>query len=167
MQLYKKTFLTPIAELTVISDDNNIIRLSFKNDNCDAWLRRYCGDVWISGENELCRLCEHEMSLYFSGRLEKFNLPVKLYGTTFQKKIWNALSKVPYGKTTNYAGIAMLAGAGGARAAGGALAQNPVTIIVPCHRVISANGSLGGYCSGYAMSEIKRALLKLEGAEIN
>ena len=167
MQLYRKNFATPISEFTVICEDNHIIRLSFKNDNYDTWLSRYLGHVEFSGENELCLCCENEVSLYLSGKIKIFDLPFKLYGTAFQQKIWNALSQMPYGKTVSYAQIAAIAGAGGARAAGGALAQNPVPLILPCHRVICADGSLGGFCGGYQASDIKRSLLALEGTVVN
>lgn len=162
MKLYKKAFITPISEFTVICDDSYIIRLSFQNDNCEDWLKRYLGSVEFSGENELCRQCESEVALYVAGKLKRFTLPTKLYGTPFQRKIWNALFKVPYGKTTTYAGIAELAGQGGARAAGAALANNPIAVIYPCHRVIRADGSIGGFCGGYDMSSVKNSLLTLE-----
>lgn len=162
MKLYKKTFMTPIAEFTVISGDSYIIKLSFGNDKCEGWLKRYLGKVEFSGENELTRRCEYEVRMYTEGKLKRFSLPTKLYGTPFQKKVWNALLKVPYGQTTTYAGLAKLAGAGGARAAGAALRENPIPIIYPCHRVIRADGSVGGFCGGYEMSDLKSALLALE-----
>jgi methylated-DNA-[protein]-cysteine S-methyltransferase len=167
LRLYRKTFYTPIAEFTVICDNSNIIRLSFQNDKYEDWLLRYFDNIEFSGENELCRRCEREVSLYSSGTLKKFSVPAKLYGTSFQIRIWNTLLLIPYGKTETYAGIAKLSGAGGARAVGGAIAKNPIPIIYPCHRVIRADGSLGGFCGGYDMSAVKTALLAIEGVKVN
>lgn len=167
MLLFKKEFDSPIGSLTIICDINNIIRLSFKNDNCGDWLRRYLGDTVIRGENKLCRQCENEILLYLSGRVKSFSLPYKLYGTPFQLKVWNALSTIPYGSTASYAEIARLAGIKGAyaaRAAAGALSKNPIPIIVPCHRIIYSDGTIGGYCGGCGSIDIKRALLSIEGA---
>lgn len=159
--------MTPIAEFTVICDNSYIIRLSFQNDNCEGFLKRYFGSVDFCGENELCLRCERQIKQYTEGKLRQFTLPTKLYGTQFQKKIWNALLKVPYGKTTTYAGIAELAGVRGARAVGAALRENPIPIIYPCHRVIRADGSVGGFCGGYDMSGVKNALLTLEREHSN
>lgn len=164
MQLYTKSFETRLARFSVICDDSNIIRLSFTNDNCGAFLGRYLGGAVPEGENELCRLCEEEVSLFLEGKLKKLSAPARLYGTPFELAIWNALSRVPYGRTTTYAGIAKLAGAGGARAAGGALAKNPLPLYYPCHRVIKADGGIGGFCGGLSMTGLKSALLELEAA---
>lgn len=152
---------------TVICDDNSIIMLSFQNDNYEPFLKKYIGDYSFCGENALCRSCEAEILQYLDGKRKKFDLPLKLYGTDYQKKIWLALLKIPYGETTTYAGITAAAGAGIARSAGCALAHNPISVIVPCHRIICADGSLGGYCGGYQMTPIKKALLTLEGAKFN
>jgi methylated-DNA-[protein]-cysteine S-methyltransferase len=164
LQLFKKTFNAPVGDITVICNRDYIINLSFGKDNCDSWLKKYFGEVEICDEGPLCHQCEREIASYFSGNLKKFETPFKLYGTAFQLKIWNALLKIPYGKTATYAGISEMAGAGGARAAGGALSQNPIAIIVPCHRIIRADGTLGGFCSGFEKVNIKRELLTLEGA---
>jgi methylated-DNA-[protein]-cysteine S-methyltransferase len=168
MFIYKKEFDSNIGRLTVLCNNNYIINLSFANDNYDGWLKRYFGRTKIRGENEICARCEQEISQYLSGKIKSFTLPYKLFGTPFELKIWNALTHVAYGETVSYARIACLAGLSGnaARAAAGALSRNPIPIIVPCHRVIYSDGRIGGYCGGHSRTDIKKALLSIEGVII-
>ena len=101
-----------------------------------------------------------ELKEYFSGIRRVFSVPVEISGTTFQKKVYNALVRIPYRETVSYGKLAELAGSPKAsRAVGQAVHRNPLLILVPCHRVISADGSLGGFALG---TDIKKQLLKLE-----
>lgn len=101
-----------------------------------------------------------EMEEYFEGKRKKFTIPLDLNGTVFQKKVWAQILKIPYGKTVSYKKIAEeIQNPKAARAVGSANGKNPVCIIVPCHRVIAADGSIGGYAGGLKM---KRKLLSLE-----
>ena len=106
------------------------------------------------------------LDAYFAGRISDFTPPLRLKGTTFQKAVWELLLTIPYGETRSYGELAaQLAEAYGlsrvsARAVGAAVGRNPISIIVPCHRVLGANGRLTGYAGGLAR---KRALLELEG----
>ena len=101
-----------------------------------------------------------QLERYFAGLLQKFNLPLALEGTVFQLSVWHALKTIPYGVTASYGTIAKKIGnPNAARAVGAANGQNPVSIIVPCHRVIGQNGHLVGYGGGL---RIKEALLELE-----
>jgi len=103
-----------------------------------------------------------ELEEYFEGRRTEFSLPLDLRGTSFQKRCWQALLRIPYGKTRSYAEIAAEVGSPrGFRAVGQANHQNPIAIVVPCHRVITSDGKLGGYGGGLDMKE---KLLRLEGA---
>lgn len=117
-------------------------------------------------------LCEDDESLieravclldrYFSGYSGSFGLPLAFYGTIFQQQVWKALLRVPYGETTSYRIMAEAVGkSGGVRAVASAIAANPISIIVPCHRIIGSDGSLSGYAGGI---EAKRFLLQLEAA---
>ncbi|OGU76952.1 MAG: hypothetical protein A2V93_01045 [Ignavibacteria bacterium RBG_16_34_14] len=102
-----------------------------------------------------------QLEEYFNGDRKKFNVPLDIKGTEFQKKVWNELSKIPYGKTFSYKKIAEKVGNKKAlRAVGKANSQNPVCIVIPCHRVINKNGKLGGYSAGLL---VKERLLELEG----
>ena len=102
-----------------------------------------------------------QLGEYFAHRRTDFDLPLDLRGTDFQRAAWHALMRIPYGTTVSYAEQAAMVGAPRAtRAIGSANGRNPIPIIVPCHRVIARDGSLGGYSLGLHM---KRALLALEG----
>jgi methylated-DNA-[protein]-cysteine S-methyltransferase len=103
-----------------------------------------------------------QLSEYFEASRKNFNVKLQLRGTDFQLKVWKALIEIPYGKTVTYNSIALSVGSpGGARAVGAACNKNPVAVIVPCHRVIGANGSLTGYRGGTGK---KKWLLDREAA---
>lgn len=101
-----------------------------------------------------------QLEEYFDGKRKEFDISIKLIGTEFQKKVWNELLKIPYGETVSYKDIAINTGSPKAcRAVGMANHNNPILIIVPCHRVINENKKLGGYALGL---DLKRRLLELE-----
>lgn len=113
-------------------------------------------------ETELLREVNNQIQEYFSGKRKIFDLPLAPQGTEFQQKVWNLLKEVPYGKTCSYKDIAGKIGNNKAsRAVGMANNKNPIPIIIPCHRVIGANGKLVGYAGGL---EVKKKLLYLENA---
>lgn len=115
------------------------------------------------GENELLRLAVKELSEYFAGKRSEFSMPLDLQGTDFQRKAWDALRAIPYGKTFTYAEQARaMRKPKAVRAVGAANGRNPVCIVVPCHRVVGADGSLTGYAGGLAQ---KKALLELEARQ--
>ncbi len=105
---------------------------------------------------------QEELGGYFAGELQAFTVPFAFAGTAFQRDVWQALCEIPFGATTSYGDLA--AGLGlaptHARAVGGAVGRNPLSVIVPCHRVLGADGDLTGYAGG---TDRKRALLRLEG----
>ena len=103
-----------------------------------------------------------QLAAYFAGTLRSFDLPLAPRGSEFQLQVWEALREIPYGATRSYADIARAVGSPGAsRAVGGANHDNPIGVVVPCHRVIGAGGALTGYAGGLGR---KRFLLELEGA---
>ncbi|MBZ5587947.1 MAG: methylated-DNA--[protein]-cysteine S-methyltransferase [Acidobacteriia bacterium] len=109
---------------------------------------------------ECARTAKAEILAYLSGSLHEFSVPIVLDGTPFQRDVWKRLTRVPYGNTSTYGEIA--AGLGkprAARAVGAACRDNPVPILVPCHRIVNGNGSLGGFGGG---KDMKHKLLKLE-----
>lgn len=103
-----------------------------------------------------------QLDAYFNGKLRQFNIPLDLRGTTFQRQVWNLLCDIPWGETRSYGHIAKALGRPkAARAVGRAVGTNPVSIVVPCHRIIGSNGALTGYGGGL---DRKEALLKLEAS---
>jgi methylated-DNA-[protein]-cysteine S-methyltransferase len=105
--------------------------------------------------------CAEQLADYFAGRRQGFDLPVAPRGTPFQERVWREIARIAYGETLTYAELALRAGApGSARAAGAATGRNPLSIVVPCHRVVGTDGSLTGYAGGI---ERKTRLLEIEG----
>ncbi len=117
------------------------------------------GREWISDERPFAEL-RRQLDAYFTGDLQDFDLELAPNGSPFQLEVWRALREIPYGKTASYGEVAAAVGQpGAARAVGGANNRNPIAIVVPCHRVIGASGSLTGYGGGLPR---KRRLLALE-----
>jgi methylated-DNA-[protein]-cysteine S-methyltransferase len=113
-------------------------------------------------ETPLIKKAARQFGEYFKGKRKSFKLPLTMQGTDFQMKVWNTLKKIPYGKTISYGELAaMIGNPKASRAVGMANHNNPIAIIVPCHRVIGHDGSLTGYGGGL---ELKRQLLELENA---
>lgn len=122
--------------------------------------------VWLSApDHPVLKEVICQLSDYFAGRRTQFDVPLDLaYGTAFQQSVWQALLKIPQGGTASYSEVSARIGKPAAvRAVGAAVGRNPVSIIVPCHRVMGANGALTGYAGGL---ERKSALLKLEGVRL-
>lgn len=117
--------------------------------------------IGVRGSDPLLDAAERQLVEYFAGERREFDLPLASDGTEFQKKVWSELRRIPYGETASYGDIARRLGyePGISRAVGAANGANPIPIVVPCHRVIGANGSLTGYAGGL---ERKKILLDLE-----
>lgn len=112
-----------------------------------------------------CSDAAGQLAEYFAGKRREFTLELAPFGTDFQLRVWRALCKIPYGAVRNYADIARAIGQpGAARAVGQANGCNPLPIVIPCHRVIASDGTIGGYSGGLA---IKHRLLALEGSELD
>jgi methylated-DNA-[protein]-cysteine S-methyltransferase len=117
-----------------------------------------------TGAGAIVRQAEQELREYFAGRRRTFTVKLDLEGTEFQRKAWQAMRKIPFGETISYGDQARKVGKPTAyRAVGSANGKNPIPIIVPCHRVLASDGSLGGYSLGLSM---KRRLLALEGVSV-
>ncbi|MEA4815920.1 MAG: methylated-DNA--[protein]-cysteine S-methyltransferase [Lachnospiraceae bacterium] len=137
-----------------ISEENGNITNIFLADSYDPSLG------YIEKETEIIKKTSAQLNEYFEGKRKSFDLPLSPNGTPFEKKVWNALLEIPYGKTKSYKEIAQKIGNPKAcRAVGNANGKNHIAIIIPCHRVIASNGGLGGYSSGL---EYKKALLEIE-----
>lgn len=121
---------------------------------------RHLGVEWEGGSSEVIELAAGQLDEYFRGQRSEFSVPVTFAGTRFQKMVWSGLLKIPYGTTVSYAEVAWrINHPNGVRAVASAIARNPISIIVPCHRVIGSNGKLTGYAGGLAA---KQHLLALE-----
>ena len=112
-------------------------------------------------EHDVLPEVRDQLQEYFAGRRERFDVPLAPQGTAFQKRVWEALQTIPYGQTRSYAWLAQQVGSV-ARAVGSANGANPIAIVIPCHRVIGADGALTGYAGGLHR---KRLLLELEAAQ--
>ncbi len=148
---------SPIGPIRIIDNGQTIISIKFTVNNPTS-----PSDA-MEKETTLIKAAIQQLSEYFSGNRTIFDVPIETKGTDFQKSVWNALCTIPYGETRSYRQIASLVNCPlGARAVGLANNRNPVSIIIPCHRVIGADGSLTGYAAGTA---IKQQLLKLESGK--
>ncbi len=147
------THKTPIGMLTLVSDGRAITYLAFETSKHPA-------PKYARGSDKLIEQAKKELDAYFAGRLKEFKVPVRPQGTPFQEAAWKALTKIPYGATRSYGDQARAIGKPKAvRAIGAANGRNPIPIIIPCHRVIGADGSLTGFGGGM---ETKQFLLELE-----
>lgn len=141
-------YKTNIGKIYISADKKNILEISFNKPNYDK------------NETPLIKKTFLELEEYFNGQRKTFDLPLKLEGTDFQKKVWKELIKIPYGKTISYKELATSIGNEKAcRAVGMANNKNKIMIVIPCHRVIGSNGDLTGYAGGL---NIKQQLLELE-----
>lgn len=146
---------TPIGELQLISDGQHLLRIDYMSANkpteTQRWAAKHFKDVSIQpGEDGILKNVKQQLFAYFTQERETFDIPFNLLGTTFQKRVWNALFKyVPFGETKTYKDIAeMIQQPKAVRAVGGAVNKNPLSIIVPCHRIVGRNGKLVGYNGG-------------------
>lgn len=120
-------------------------------------------DTW-QRDDSMFADAKEQVVAYCEGRLQQFSLPLDLHGTEFQKKVWWALQDIPFGETRTYGQIAATIGnPKGSRAVGMANSKNPIPLLIPCHRVIGANGSLTGFAHGVSL---KKRLLEFEGDNI-
>jgi methylated-DNA-[protein]-cysteine S-methyltransferase len=148
---------SPVGGLTLVSNGDALVVCAFEGrEVVDGATRR--------GPDAVLDLARRELDAFFAGALTAFTVPVGPAGTPFQERVWSALRTIPYGATRSYGQIAAQIGAREAvRAVGAANGANPIAIIIPCHRVIGANGSLTGFGGGL---DRKRFLLELERGEL-
>ncbi len=146
---------TPIGRLRLVSDGSHITAIEFEQCPGDTGSDRQCSDPVLAD-------CATQLTEYFEGQRQRFDLPLAPAGTTFQKAVWQTLRDIPYGELRSYRDIAAaLHKPRAVRAVGAANGRNPIPLVVPCHRVIGSDGSLTGFAGGL---EMKRTLLELEGA---
>jgi AraC family transcriptional regulator of adaptative response/methylated-DNA-[protein]-cysteine methyltransferase len=156
--------LTPLGPMIAGATDDGICLLEFGDrGRLEAQLRRLSkqvGHVFVPGSNAMIERLDHELRAYFDGNLREFDVRLVIGGTEFQRRAWECLQRIPFGETRSYAEQAHAMGSSGAaRAVGRANGDNRISIVIPCHRVVGANGRLTGYGGGLWR---KRALLEHE-----
>ncbi|MEZ9566562.1 methylated-DNA--[protein]-cysteine S-methyltransferase [Vibrio artabrorum] len=152
---YKLLYDAPIGKMIIISNGNAVIEIDHINTELEL----------IENPDELCLKVSRQLDEYFAGERKHFDLPLQRAGTDFQRKAWAALTTIPYGETISYGEQAKrMDNPKAVRAVGGANGKNPFSIVVPCHRVIGANGTLTGYTGGMNRKEwlldFERSVLK-------
>lgn len=164
MKIYHTDIHSPIGTLSLFSSEQGLKKVCWDKDFSETpfarWFPGYSEIIWHTAHPLLERVSS-QLGAYFKKELTSFTIAFDLDGTSFQQEVWKSLQKIPYGHTTSYQQLAISVDRPNAvRAVGNATGQNPLPIIIPCHRVILKNGNIGGYSSGI---QIKDWLLAHEG----
>ena len=152
------TFDSPLGLIRLCSDGTYLTAVTFAGQNYED---KHIPKDAVSGSCPVLEETKVWLTRYFEGEIPDFLPPIKPKGSPFQSRVWELLLQIPYGNTITYGELARKLGCKSAQAVGGAVGRNPVSILVPCHRVVGAAGNLTGYAGGV---ERKGALLKLEKA---
>lgn len=159
MTYASKTMDSPVGKLTLVASDKGLVAILWENDDPR---RVPISSVSENKNHPVLVETERQLRSYFAGERQSFSLDLDPRGTTFQKKVWEALLTIPYGETRSYGQIAaQIDNPKAVRAVGAANGKNPLSIVVPCHRVIGSQGKLTGFAGGL---ETKACLLALEKA---
>jgi len=157
MTLRQSHLETPIGMLTLVASADGLREVHFESED------RVVDDVEIDDHDPVLANARQQLNEYFAGERHRFDLPLDLVGTDFQRDVWRALADVPFGKTASYGEQAEAIGRPGAfRAVGAANGKNPVPIVLPCHRIIGVNGALTGFAGGL---DVKERLLAHEQSQ--
>ena len=163
---YISQYVSPMGNILLAADDMGLTGLWFEGQK---YFALSLDKEHTEREIPLFEKVRHWLAVYFSGKEPDFTVPLHFTGTAFQKQVWEILCSIPYGRTMTYGEIASQVAAKrglphmSAQAVGGAVGHNPISIVVPCHRVVGTDGSLTGYAGGL---DKKVKLLKLEGIRI-
>ena len=161
MPVIHKKIKSPIGTLTLIADESALLAVLWPGEDASR-VKTELGVV--SKESLVFDKAEMQLEEFFSGSRKHFDLPLRMIGTPFQIKVWKALQKIPFGQTRSYSDLARSIGSPqSCRAVGAANGKNPLSIVVPCHRVIGKNGSLTGFAGGL---EAKRYLIERESQSL-
>ncbi|MDP1698978.1 MAG: methylated-DNA--[protein]-cysteine S-methyltransferase [Xanthomonadaceae bacterium] len=157
MMMIFEQFDTPVGVLTLAAEGDALCHIEFPSNRHPV-----ARTDWSPGSSDVLHEARQQLREYFAGTRRAFTLPLRPRGTAFQMRVWQTLAQIPFGHTWSYKQLALACGSANAvRAVGGANGRNPLPIVLPCHRVIGADGSLTGFGGGI---ETKAALLRLEGA---
>ncbi len=150
-KIFTGYYSSPIGTIEIVSDGENLLELKFLDEKKQGGSR-----------NKIILETKKQLQEYFAGKRKKFDLPLKLEGTEFQKSVWKALQSIPYGVVVTYSDVAKMIGNPKAvRAVGQANNKNKLPVVVPCHRVVGKNGKLVGYAAGLWRKEF---LIELEAS---
>lgn len=153
-----KLIPSPVGRLKLVASDEGLVAVLWENDSPQ---RVRLPNLVENPEHPILLKAEEELNEYFRGERTRFSVPLDMRGTEFQKRVWEALLGIPYGETRSYGQLAsQLGNPNATRAVGAANGRNPISIIVPCHRVVGFNGKLTGFAGGL---EAKAHLLYIEG----
>jgi methylated-DNA-[protein]-cysteine S-methyltransferase len=159
MSLVYKMMESPIGKLKLVASDKGLVAILWENDRPS---RVRLGELVEDGGHPVLVETERQLGEYFAGRRREFSVALDMRGTRFQRDVWEALLAIPFGETRSYGQLArQLGNQRATRAVGAANGRNPVSIIVPCHRVIGSSGKLTGFAGGL---DVKVRLLNLEDA---
>lgn len=155
-QLFQQTFSSPLGNMLALADAHAVHFLGFHDQKyVETQLVSLCEDATVTqASNPILQQVQEELAAYFAGNLKHFKTPVTFEGTPFQAQVWQELQKMSFGKLCAYQDLANAVQRPRAvRAVGTAVGKNPLTILVPCHRILQRNGLLGGYAGGMHRKE--------------
>jgi methylated-DNA-[protein]-cysteine S-methyltransferase len=159
MTLFYKEMESPVGKLKLVATSNALVAVLWERERPN---RVKLDAMNLDSSHPILIETERQLTEYFCGTRTAFDLPLEPHGSEFQKKVWQALREIPFGKTRSYLELANALGSSKAsRAVGAANGKNPLSIVVPCHRVIGADGSLTGFAGGL---EVKAKLLAIEAS---
>lgn len=162
MNLAYKFIDSPVGKLKLVASDKGLVAVLWENEKPSRVRLR---ELVEDDKHPILLETELQLQEYFSGRRQKFTVALDMRGTDFQRDVWKALLAIPFGQTRSYGQLATQIGNSKAmRAVGAANGRNPISILVPCHRVIGASGALTGFAGGL---ETKAQLLKLERSGVD
>ena len=150
------TYDSPLGQMRLCCDGENLTAVIFVGQKYEE---KHIPKDAEYGSHPVLEQAKEWLSQYFDGKIPSFLPPINLNGTPFQKRVWELLLEIPYGKTITYGELAKTLECKSAQAVGSAVGRNPISVLIPCHRVVGADGTLTGYAGGV---EKKEALLKLE-----
>ena len=157
MKLAFMEMTSPVGTLKLVANDTALVAVLWENENPK---RVRLAELIEQVHHPILLETQKQLTEYFAGKRQQFDLPLDFEGTEFQKKVWQALLTIPFGETRSYRDIAeQIGNVKAVRAVGAANGKNPISIIAPCHRVVGANGKLVGFAGGLENKEI---LLKIE-----
>lgn len=162
MNIAVSDYQSPDFYLSLATSDEKLIRLSInrRSDELKQDLQSSFKEVEFTKGSKALTDCINWLDSYFSGNIPKLLPNIQLFGTEFQKKVWTKLAEVPFGRLVTYGDLAEMVNCRSARPIGGAVGKNPISIIIPCHRVVASGMKLGGFSCG---TQFKQKLLNHEG----